>query len=72
MPSTKTSKNGNGRAGLTIKELPLDGRPREKLKALGVKAVFGPETPLQEVVACVRALVVEPTQFEGLQGEVSP
>jgi len=33
MPVDKPKSNG--RANLTIKELPLDGRPREKLKALG-------------------------------------
>ena len=34
MPQRVTT-TGNGRASLTIKELPLDGRPREKLKAIG-------------------------------------
>jgi DNA repair protein RadC len=33
MPAEKSKSNG--RANLTIKELPPDGRPREKLKALG-------------------------------------
>jgi DNA repair protein RadC len=33
MPGDKV--NAHGRASLTIKELPADGRPREKLKALG-------------------------------------
>jgi len=28
----------------------------ERLRALGVKAVFGPESPLEQVVACVAAL----------------
>ncbi len=37
MPSDRTGKNG--RANLTIKELPPDGRPREKLKALGASAL---------------------------------
>lgn len=32
-----------------------------KLKALGVKAVFGPESPLESVVECVRALAAEET-----------
>jgi len=37
MPVDKPKSNG--RANLTIKELPLDGRPREKLKALGAGAL---------------------------------
>lgn len=31
----------------------------ETLKALGVRAVFGPESPLDAVVACVRGLSLE-------------
>ncbi len=34
--------------------IPTSDFPR--LKALGVKAVFGPESPLEQVVACVAAL----------------
>jgi len=37
MPGDKVKPNG--RASLTIKELPADGRPREKLKALGPGAL---------------------------------
>jgi len=37
MPGDKVK--ANGRASLTIKELPADGRPREKLKALGPGAL---------------------------------
>jgi DNA repair protein RadC len=39
MPDSLTNKNGRSTASLTIKELPLDGRPREKLKALGAAAL---------------------------------
>jgi DNA repair protein RadC len=40
VPSNTNTKNGsNGRVALTIKELPPDGRPREKLKALGTGAL---------------------------------
>src|SRR5438094_4503480 len=37
--NTGTRSNTNGRMALTIKELPPDGRPREKLKALGAGAL---------------------------------
>jgi DNA repair protein RadC len=37
MPAEKP--RSNGRANLTIKELPPDGRPREKLKALGASSL---------------------------------
>src|SRR4051812_9815783 len=30
-----------------------------KLKALGVKAVFGPESPIEAVIACVRMLAAD-------------
>src|SRR5438552_14060810 len=43
MPAKDTSARPNGRTALTIKELPLDGRPREKLKALGAGALSDAE-----------------------------
>jgi methylmalonyl-CoA mutase C-terminal domain/subunit len=35
-----------------------------RLKALGVRAVFGPESPLQDVVRCVRGLAEAEAQDE--------
>ena len=43
MPEKPANTGKNGRASLTIKELPLDGRPREKLKALGAGALSDAE-----------------------------
>ena len=37
--TTRNANKNNGRVSLTIKELPADGRPREKLKALGAGAL---------------------------------
>ena len=39
MPTKEPKYNGHSRTTLTIKELPPDGRPREKLKALGTGAL---------------------------------
>lgn len=42
-PLHRDKSQANGRAPLTIKELPPDGRPREKLKALGAGALSDAE-----------------------------
>jgi len=39
-----------------------------KLEALGVRAVFGPESPIEAVVSCVRRLASP----SFVQGEASP
>jgi DNA repair protein RadC len=39
MAAKEPKNDGRGRVSLTIKELPPDGRPREKLKALGTGAL---------------------------------
>jgi methylmalonyl-CoA mutase C-terminal domain/subunit len=40
-----------------------------KLKSLGVKAVFGPESPLESVVECVRTLALAPDELYEGRGE---
>src|SRR5438046_735244 len=43
MPAKESSHKEHARLSLTIKELPPDGRPREKLKALGSSALSDAE-----------------------------
>src|SRR5437762_1814849 len=43
MPGDRAKTSPNGRISLKIKELPLDGRPREKLKALGAGSLSDAE-----------------------------
>jgi len=39
-----------------------------KLQALGVKAVFGPESPIDSIIGCVRSLAVQHDEPERAAG----